>query len=130
VHSSPLKTFLERLSFRVEQLKVGSGLDPETDVGPLINRSAVDKVESHVNDAINNGARLLVGGYRLSEGAYASGSFFAPTVLADVATDMLIAQEETFGPVAPVLASKRKTIWSSVQIIPLTDWPPIFILKI
>jgi len=108
VHSSLLKTFLERLSFRVEQLKVGSGLDPETDVGPLINRSAVDKVESHVNDAINNGARLLVGGYQLSEGAYASGSFFAPTVLADVTTDMLIAQEETFGPVAPVLTFEEE----------------------
>jgi succinate-semialdehyde dehydrogenase / glutarate-semialdehyde dehydrogenase len=108
VHSSLLETFLERLSFRVEQLKVGSGLDRETDVGPLINRSAVDKVESHVNDAINKGARLLVGGYRLSEGAHASGSFFAPTVLADVTADMRIAQEETFGPVAPVIAFEEE----------------------
>ena len=108
VHSSLLKTFLERLSFRVERLKVGSGLDPETDVGPLINRSAVDKVESHVNDAINKGARLLVGGHRLNEGAHASGSFFAPTVLADITSDMRIAQEETFGPVAPVIAFEEE----------------------
>jgi succinate-semialdehyde dehydrogenase/glutarate-semialdehyde dehydrogenase len=108
VHSSLLETFLERLSFRVEQLKVGSGLDPETNIGPLINRSAVEKVESHVNDAINKGARLLVGGYRLTEGAHASGFFFAPTVLADVTADMRIAREETFGPVAPVIAFEEE----------------------
>ena len=108
VHSSLLKTFLQRLSIRVEKLKVGSGLDHETDVGPLINRFAVDKVESHVNDAINKGARLLVGGYRLTEGVHASGSFFAPTVLSDVTADMRIAQEETFGPVAPVIAFEEE----------------------
>jgi succinate-semialdehyde dehydrogenase/glutarate-semialdehyde dehydrogenase len=104
VHSSLLDTFLERVSLKVAQLKVGSGLDPRTDVGPLINRSAVKKVESHVNDAIDKGARVLVGGHRFIEGALASGSFYAPTVLADVTSEMRIAQEETFGPVAPVIA--------------------------
>ncbi|MGZ7194451.1 MAG: aldehyde dehydrogenase family protein, partial [Halobacteriota archaeon] len=84
VHSSLLDTFLERLSHRVAQLRVGSGLDPGTDVGPLINHSAVAKVESLVNDAIEKGARVLVGGHRLIEGPLASGSFYAPTVLADV----------------------------------------------
>jgi succinate-semialdehyde dehydrogenase/glutarate-semialdehyde dehydrogenase len=92
------------VSLKVAQLKVGSGLDPRTDVGPLINRSAVKKVESHVNDAIDKGARVLVGGHRFIEGALASGSFYAPTVLADVTSEMRIAQEETFGPVAPVIA--------------------------
>jgi len=104
VQSSLLETFLKRLSLRAKELKVGSGLDPETDVGPLINRAAVEKVESHVNDAISKGARLLAGGHKLVEGAYAFGSFFAPTVLADVTADMRIAQEETFGPVAPIIA--------------------------
>lgn len=108
VHSSLLDNFLERFSFRVEQLKVGSGFDPETDVGPLINRSAVEKVENHVNDAINKGARLLVGGHRLTDEAHASGSFFAPTVLADVTTDMRVAREETFGPVAPIIAFEEE----------------------
>jgi succinate-semialdehyde dehydrogenase/glutarate-semialdehyde dehydrogenase len=104
VHSSLLETFLERVSRKVAQLKVGNGLDPETDIGPLINRSAVDKVESHVNDAVDNGARVLVGGHRLTEGTLASGSFYAPTVLADVKSDMRIAREETFGPVVPIIA--------------------------
>src|SRR5665647_424484 len=104
VHSSLHDTFLERVSRKVAQLKVGNGLDPGTDVGPLINGSAVKKVESHVNDAIDKGARVLVGGHRLIEGTLASGSFYAPTVLADVTSDMRIAQEETFGPVAPVIA--------------------------
>jgi succinate-semialdehyde dehydrogenase/glutarate-semialdehyde dehydrogenase len=104
VHSSLLDTFLERVSKKVAQLKVGDGFDPETDIGPLINRSAVNKVESLVNDAIDNGARVLVGGRKLTEGALASGSFYSPTVLADVTSDMRIAQEETFGPVAPVIA--------------------------
>jgi succinate-semialdehyde dehydrogenase/glutarate-semialdehyde dehydrogenase len=104
VHSSLLDTFLERVSRKVAHLKVGSGLDPKTDVGPLINSSAVKKVESHVNDAINKGARVLAGGHKLIEGTLAAGSFYAPTVLADVTSDMRIAQEETFGPVAPIIA--------------------------
>jgi succinate-semialdehyde dehydrogenase / glutarate-semialdehyde dehydrogenase len=104
VHSSLLDTFLERVSLRVAQLKVGNGLDPATDLGPLINRAAVQKVESHVNDAIDKGARVLVGGRKLTEGALASGSFYSPTVLADVTSNMRITQEETFGPVAPVIA--------------------------
>ncbi len=104
VQSSLLEAFLERLTSRVQQLNVGNGLDPETDVGPLINHAAVEKVDSHVNDAIRKGARLLVGGHRLTEGAYASGSFYAPTILADITPNMRITQEETFGPVAPVIA--------------------------
>jgi succinate-semialdehyde dehydrogenase / glutarate-semialdehyde dehydrogenase len=104
VNSSLLDTFLERVSKKVAQLKVGDGRDPETDIGPLINLSAVKKVESLVKDAIDNGARVLVGGRKLTEGALAFGSFYSPTVLADVTSDMRIAQEETFGPVAPVIA--------------------------
>lgn len=103
VHSSLLETFLKRLTSLVKKLNVGSGLDPATDVGPLINDAAVAKVESHVVDAVDKGARLLVGGHRLDDGAHAAGSFYAPTVLADVTEDMRIAREETFGPVAPIL---------------------------
>ena len=102
VHSSLLETFLKLLSSRVEKLKVGNGLDPETDVGPLINRDALDKVSSHVDDAINQGARLLVGGHRLTADDQANGNFYAPTILADVTPQMRITCEETFGPVIAV----------------------------
>ena len=104
VHSSLLETFLKLLCSRVERLKVGNGLDPETDVGPLINREALEKVSSHVNDAIDHGARLLTGGYQLTADAQAQGNFYAPTILADVAPQMRITCEETFGPVIAVTA--------------------------
>ena len=66
--------------------------------GPLINEAAIAKVEAHVQDAVGKGARVMVGGKRHALG----GTFYEPTVLADVTTDMRLAQEETFGPVAPL----------------------------
>ncbi|MGZ4943913.1 MAG: NAD-dependent succinate-semialdehyde dehydrogenase [Halobacteriota archaeon] len=104
VHASLLEAFLQRLTLQVTRLKVGPGLDLETQIGPLINERALEKVDSHVRDALHHGARLLTGGHRLTEGACAKGTFYAPTVLADVTTNMRITHEETFGPVAPVLA--------------------------
>ncbi len=104
VHANLLEAFLEQLTLHVTRLKVGSGLDLETQVGALINERALEKVDDHVKDALSLGARLLTGGHRLTEGAYAKGTFYAPTVLADVTTNMRITQEETFGPVAPILA--------------------------
>ena len=91
-------TFAEKLSARVAQLKVGSGFEEGVMQGPLIEASAVDKVEAHVADAVAHGARILTGGKRHVLG----GSFFEPTVLADVTTAMRVAREETFGPVAPL----------------------------
>ena len=91
-------TFAEKLSARVSQLKVGSGFEEGVMQGPLIEASAVDKVEAHVADAVAHGARVLTGGKRHARG----GSFFEPTVLADVTTAMRVAREETFGPVAPL----------------------------
>jgi succinate-semialdehyde dehydrogenase/glutarate-semialdehyde dehydrogenase len=102
VHSSLLETFLKLLASRVERLKVVNGLDPETDVGPLINQDALEKVSSHVNDAIDHGARLLMGGHQLTADDQAKGNFYAPTILADVAPQMRITREETFGPVIAV----------------------------
>jgi succinate-semialdehyde dehydrogenase/glutarate-semialdehyde dehydrogenase len=93
---------LKLLASRVERLKVGNGLDPETDVGPLINQDALEKVSSHVNDAIDHGARLLMGGHQLTADDQAKGNFYAPTILADVAPQMRITREETFGPVIAV----------------------------
>ncbi|WP_442487238.1 NAD-dependent succinate-semialdehyde dehydrogenase [Halomonas litopenaei] len=88
--------FVEKLAKRVGELKVGNGLEDGVVQGPLINAAAVDKVQSHIADALDNGARLVAGGEALE------GTFFQPTVLADVTTDMRVAREETFGPLAPV----------------------------
>jgi len=79
-------------------LVVGAGDEPGVDVGPLINEAAVLKVEEHIKDAIKKGAKVQLGGNRHKRG----GTFFEPTILDDVSTDMLIAREETFGPVAPL----------------------------
>lgn len=100
--------FVARLIERVKQMKVGNGLDESVDMGPLVNESAVDKVDSHVKDAVAKGACVLIGGKRLTEGDYNKGYFYAPTVLGDVTTDMLITKEETFGPVAPLIRFKTE----------------------
>jgi succinate-semialdehyde dehydrogenase/glutarate-semialdehyde dehydrogenase len=93
------KDFLDLLAEKVAKLVVGPGDRPGVQIGPLIDDRGVDKAEAHVKDAIERGARLVVGGERLTEDEYARGSFFAPTVLDDVRPDMLISYEETFGPV-------------------------------
>ena len=91
--------FVERLAAAAKQLKVGNGLDDGTNLGPLINDAAVAKAEEHIADALGKGARLVTGGRPLSPG----GGFFEPTVLAGVTQKMLVAREETFGPVAPIV---------------------------
>jgi succinate-semialdehyde dehydrogenase/glutarate-semialdehyde dehydrogenase len=88
--------FAEAFAARVAQLKVGGGLEPGVEQGPLIGPAAVAKVEEHVRDALDKGARLVTGGKRHERG----GLFFEPTVLANCTGDMRIAREETFGPVA------------------------------
>ncbi len=90
-------TFAGNLSQAVqEKLKVGNGLEPGVSQGPLIDAAAVAKVETHIADAVSKGARVLLGGQRHALG----GTFFQPTILAEVTADMLVAREETFGPVA------------------------------
>jgi succinate-semialdehyde dehydrogenase/glutarate-semialdehyde dehydrogenase len=90
--------FAARLAERVGELRVGPGTEEGTLQGPLINEAAVAKVQAHIADALRKGARLLAGGARHALG----GTFFQPTVLADVSPDMRVAREETFGPVAPL----------------------------
>jgi succinate-semialdehyde dehydrogenase/glutarate-semialdehyde dehydrogenase len=90
--------FAAKLADAVAALKVGVGTTPGMDIGPLIDEQAVHKVEQHVRDALSKGARVLAGGARHVLG----GTYFQPTVLADVTASMLIAREETFGPVAPL----------------------------
>jgi succinate-semialdehyde dehydrogenase / glutarate-semialdehyde dehydrogenase len=97
-HEKIYDAFVNRLAEKAGQLKVGSGFEAGVQQGPLIDANALAKVEAHVADAQSKGARIVTGGQRHELG----GTFFQPTVLADVTRDMLVAREETFGPVAPV----------------------------
>ncbi|MGO4153052.1 NAD-dependent succinate-semialdehyde dehydrogenase [Cupriavidus sp. YAF13] len=98
VHDKVYDAFAEKLVAAVNKLKVGHGLEPGVLQGPLINEDAVAKVEQHIADALGKGARVLTGGKRHSLG----GTFFEPTVLAGVTPDMVVAKQETFGPLAPL----------------------------
>ena len=90
--------FASRLALATKQLKIGDGLVDGVNTGPLINTDAVEKVESHIEDAVNCGARIVIGGKRHELG----GLWFEPTVITDVTQDMLVAHDETFGPLAPL----------------------------
>ncbi len=92
--------FSRRLTERVAAMKIGNGLEEGVTVGPLIEPAAVEKVERHVEDAREKGARVVLGGERVENG---KGNFYAPTVLFDVDDTMLVAREETFGPVAAIM---------------------------
>jgi len=92
--------FTEKIVSEVKKLKVGNGLDKETDVGPLINEEQVRKIEDQVQDALSKGAKVLAGGKRL-EG---KGFFFQPTVLVNINHSMKVMYEETFGPVIPIMS--------------------------
>lgn len=90
--------FAAKLTQAVRGMKVGDGAEDGVNQGPMIDMAAVEKVEEHVQDALNRGARVITGGKRHALG----GTFYEPTVLADVTPEMRIAHEETFGPVAPL----------------------------
>lgn len=92
------EAFASKLAARVAALKVGAGTEDGVNQGPLIDAQALAKVEAHIADAVALGARVLTGGKRHARG----GTFFEPTVLADVTPAMRCAREETFGPVAPL----------------------------
>jgi succinate-semialdehyde dehydrogenase/glutarate-semialdehyde dehydrogenase len=98
VQAGVYDAFTEKLAAAVTGLKVGDGLKGETQQGPLIDMKAVEKVEEHIADATSKGASIVTGGKRHALG----GTFFEPTILANVTPEMAVAREETFGPVAPV----------------------------
>jgi alpha-ketoglutaric semialdehyde dehydrogenase len=95
--------FLERFAEWVRSLRVGDGLDPGTDVGPLINEASLKKVMEYVEIGRKEGAKLLVGGKRLDSGGYTKGWFHEPTIFSDCTPKMRICQEEIFGPVVSVM---------------------------
>jgi len=94
--------FAAKLAEAVKTLKVGDGMESGVTTGPLINRAAVAKVEEHIKDALAKGAKLALGGKSLG------GNFFEPTLLTDVTSEMAVAREETFGPVAPLFRFKSE----------------------
>jgi acyl-CoA reductase-like NAD-dependent aldehyde dehydrogenase len=96
--------FTRRLAETADAMKVADGFEPGAAVGSSIDMKAVEKVEAHIADVVKKGAKVVTGGKRAAQG----GSFFKPTVLTDVTTDMVITKEETFGPVAPLYRFRPK----------------------
>jgi len=114
VQDSIFDQFSQRLTDAVKMLKVGYGMDDDVQIGPLINQNGLDKVQEHVTDAVGKGARILTGGKVIE------GLFYAPTVLADVSADTLIAKEETFGPVVSLF--RFKTEEEAIQMANNTEF--------
>ncbi len=102
VQAGVYDAFAEKLAAAAADLKLGDGFDDGVTTGPLINAKAVDKVESHIKDAVAKGANVLTGGARSELG----GTYFQPTVLTGVTPDMMVTHDETFGPVAPLFKFK------------------------
>lgn len=98
VQSGVLEMFTQKFVAAVKALKVGSGLESNSDIGPLINHKAIDKVESHIKNAIELGGQVMLGGNKHSLGGY----YFEPTVITGATQQMTLAVEETFGPLAPI----------------------------
>lgn len=113
VHEDVVAEFSEKYAAAARALKMGNGMDPTTEVGPVINKKGFDKIVEQIEDAKSKGATVLAGGttdFSDEKGYY----FIAPTVLGNVTQDMIIMQEETFGPVAPI--ATFKTLEEAVEI--------------
>ena len=100
VHEKVQDEFVAKLSEKVKALKLGRGIDVDTTQGPLVNAAAVRKVTEHVQDALSKGARLHIGGKVPS--CLGAGYFFEPTIITGITTDMEVAHDETFGPLAAI----------------------------
>ncbi|MGV3552157.1 NAD-dependent succinate-semialdehyde dehydrogenase [Rhizobium sp.] len=99
VQSGVHDEFVEKFTARVKTLSVGDGFEPDAAIGPLIDTRALAKIEAHIADALAKGGAIRCGGARIGE----NGTFFAPTVLSGIRGSMQLAQEETFGPLAPII---------------------------
>ncbi|MBT7085083.1 MAG: NAD-dependent succinate-semialdehyde dehydrogenase [Desulfobacterales bacterium] len=103
VHSTMKESFLKMLKEKVDLMIPGNGMTPGVKIGPLVNEAEIEKVNSQVKDAVNHGATLVTGGFRIIDNELDKGYFYAPTILDNVTKEMRIYREETFGPVAPVI---------------------------
>lgn len=106
VHEAVKEELERKLVERIAKLKLGNGLDETVDVGPVINRAALEKIDEYVKIGIEEGARLLIGGKIATENGLDKGNFYEPTLFTDVKPNMRIAQEEIFGPVASIIPVK------------------------
>lgn len=109
VHESVYEAFAEKLAARVQALRVGPAYHDSSQIGPMINDRAVEKIERHVQDALDRGATLLAGGRRLNNDVAAGPNYYAPTVLGNANHDMELARDETFGPVVPLFRFRDET---------------------
>jgi len=116
VQDSVYDAFARKLKEKVMQLKVGNGLGADISQGPLIDKAGLEKVEEHVADAVAKGAKVLTGGKRHALG----GTFYEPTILTGVTTDMKVTTEETFGPVAPLF--KFSTEEEAIRLANATEF--------
>jgi succinate-semialdehyde dehydrogenase / glutarate-semialdehyde dehydrogenase len=114
VQESVYDAFVEKFTKAVQTLKTGDVLDKDVQVGPLIDQKGLEKVERHIADAVSKGATITAGGKK------ESGLFFQPTVLVNATSDMLIAKEEVFGPVAPIF--RFRTEEEAVQMANDTEY--------
>ena len=104
VHKKVYKKFVDKLTARAKALRIGNGLDPKVEMGPVINQAAVDKILGYIKiGKKEDGAKLHLGGKQLTKGDYQHGYFIEPTIFTDVAPKMRIAQEEIFGPVLSII---------------------------
>ena len=116
VQSGVYEKFLHVFKEKIENLRIGNGLEAGHEIGPLINHQAVEKVQSHIQDALDKKGRLITGGHSHSAGAL----FFEPTLIADAHEDMLVATQETFGPLAAVF--KFETEEQALQMANDTEY--------
>lgn len=104
VHQAVYDEYVDRFVAKTAALRIGNGLDPDVDLGPMTTEAGLSTTRAHIADAVQKGARLLYGGTPPDGEAYRRGHFFLPTVLAGVTHEMKVMREETFGPVAPIMA--------------------------
>ena len=115
VHKDVYGEFLDRLVAATKRLKLGNGLLPDTDVGPLVSDEQLKKVQHYVQVGMSEGARLVTGGQHCTHGELAYGYFMEPTIFADVRPEMRIAKEEIFGPVVSVI--KARDLEEAIEIV-------------
>lgn len=106
VHEKVKAALEERLLKKMEELTIGNGLDESVKVGPIINRQGLEKIKKYIEIGKQEGAKLLAGGYELTDSQYKNGYYFAPTLFTDAKVNMRIAQEEIFGPVVSLIPVK------------------------
>ena len=104
IHASIFDEVLAKLIEMAKTAKIGNALDPTTELGPIVDANQAETILNYIQSGIDQGATLLCGGHRLTEGDFSKGFYIEPTIFGDVSDDMIISREEIFGPVLPVYA--------------------------